>query len=427
MFNELSINTRMLVACSVVVLLFSSTFIAVGLSLTDLTQQIEHEQHLVGSAAARNLTIDEERVAVTSDIPAAMRSITDLMVVGGAVSAIMAAIFGVWIVTGLRRQLGGDPAYVAALVSKIAQGDLTVKPGIRAGDNTSLIFSIRNMVESLIRINLQVRNNSNQVNTLSASIASGNTEIARRIEEQSMILIDTGKSVAEMRSAVLKNMENARLGHQLASGANDIAEQSGKAVEMLVATMSGIHASSKRIEDILGVIDGIAFQTNILALNAAVEAARAGEQGRGFAVVAGEVRNLAQRSATASKEIKALIGESVQRVDDGSREVSAAAEGISDVVTSVHLVAAKMKEISDATAGQSDSIEAVAQHMAQMDSVTKRNVTLIEQATIAADAMRTQAKALVESVSMFMLDENEARRPVVPQRQAAGISVQGAI
>lgn len=403
MFSNLSIGKRMLIACSVVVLLFSSTFAAVGYSLARLSVEVE-QMHKVQAQAGQGHAAGWTTEEAVREILGAIESSMNLMMVGGLVSAAMAAIFGVWIVLGIRRQLGGEPAYAAYIVSQVAEGDLTVRPQVRASDDTSLVYSVRNMVENLIRLCLDVRANSDNVNHSASEIAAGNAEMARRTEEQASIHADAEIGMAELRSAVQRNTESTRLAYQLAQGANEIAEQSGSSVEMLVEIMGGINASSKKIEDIVGVIDGIAFQTNILALNAAVEAARAGEQGRGFAVVAGEVRNLAQRSATAAREIKSLISESVSKVGAGTIQVREAAEGISDVVTSVHLVASQMKEISDSTEQQGANIVLVNQAMAKMGDVARHNSALVEQAGAAAGEMQQQAEALRAAVSMFKLD-----------------------
>lgn len=403
MFSDLSIGKRMLIACSVVVLLFTSTFTAVAVSLAHLGEEIQKQAHAgagVGQEHAAGWMSEETARGALGAIESSM----NLMMLGGMISASMAAIFGVWIVLGIRRQLGGEPAYAAYIVSRVAEGDLTVKPRVRANDNTSLVYSVQNMVENLIRLCLDVRANSDNVNRSSSEIAAGNVEMARRTEEQASILVDAEVGMKELRSAVQRNTESTRLAYQLAQGANEIAEQSGSAIGMLVETMGGINTSSKKIEDIVGVIDGIAFQTNILALNAAVEAARAGEQGRGFAVVAGEVRNLAQRSATAAREVKSLISESVNKVNAGTLQVKEAAEGISDVVTSVHLVASQMKEISDSTAEQGASIVLVNQAMAKMGDVARHNSAVVEQAGAAAGEMQQQAEALRAAVSMFRLD-----------------------
>jgi methyl-accepting chemotaxis protein len=393
----------MLIACSVVVLLFSSTFAAVGVSLTHLSEEI-HRQAQVSARSGQELATEWTTEEAFPKILGAIESSITMMMVGGVVSASMAAIFGIWIVLGIRRQLGGEPAYAAFIVSRVAEGDLTVKPQVRASDNTSLIFSVRNMVENLIRLCMDVRANSDNVNLSSSEIAAGNVDLARRSEEQAATLVDAEAGMDELRSAVQRNTESTRLAYQLAQGANEIAEQSGNAVEMLVETMGGINSSSKKIGDIVGVIDGIAFQTNILALNAAVEAARAGEQGRGFAVVAGEVRNLAQRSAAAAREIKSLISESVNKLSAGTIQVKEAADEISDVVTSVHLVSSQMKEISDSTAKQGDSIVLVNQAMAKMADVIRQNSALVGQAGAAAGEMQQQAEALRAAVSMFRLD-----------------------
>jgi methyl-accepting chemotaxis protein len=420
MFNDLSIGKRMLVACSVVVLLFSTTFVLVGISLANLGEDVKRMHDQTQIAATQYQATSHMADSTLAGILEASRSATNMMIIGGGISALMAAIFGVWIVLGLKRQLGGDPAYVAEIVSRVAAGDLTVRVRGAADDTASLLSAVRNMVDNLTALHLNVQTNSDNVNASSRQIASGNAELSRRTEEQAAILEETAASMEELLAAVQRNTETARLASQLAQGANDIAEESGRSVEMLVATMAAINESSRRIEDITSVIDGIAFQTNILALNAAVEAARAGDQGRGFAVVAGEVRSLAQRSATAAKEIKSLIGDSVSKVNAGSRQVKDAADGIGDVVTSVHLVATQMKDISGSTTEQGVSIDQVNRAMTRMDTVTQQNAALVEQAALAAEAMQEQAAALMVAVSMFKVESGRdiargKRLPSAPQ------------
>ena len=328
----------------------------------------------------------------------------NVMFWGGLASALLAAILGVWIVRSILRQLGAEPTYVSEVMSKIADGDLTTEVRTRTGDSSSMLYSVKDMVSKLTRTCLNVRINSNSISTASKEIAAGNLDLSQRTEEQAASLEETSAAMKEFVSSVRKNAENAKQANHLSHGTSDVAKLSGESIEKLVATMTAINASSKKIEDIISVIDSIAFQTNILALNAAVEAARAGEQGRGFAVVAGEVRNLAQRSATAAKEIKLLIKDSVAKVGTGTIQVQEAAEGISDVVTSVQLLTSIMQEITATSTEQNISVEQVNAAINQMDSVTQQNAALVEQSAAAADALKEQAHSLYAAVGVFKLD-----------------------
>src|SRR5450759_514266 len=302
------------------------------------------------------------------------------------------------------RQIGGELDYAAEVVRKVSEGDLTVVVETRAKDQSSLLFALKHMSESLTNIVTNVRNTTDMITTASREIATGNSDLSQRTEEQASSLEETASSMEELTSTVKQNAENAKHANQLAASASDIAVKGGLAVGEVVQTMASISTSSKKIGDIISVIEGIAFQTNILALNAAVEAARAGEQGRGFAVVAAEVRNLAQRSAIAAKEIKLLVGESVENVSVGSKQIKDAEDEMSDVVTSVQLVAYLLKEISTATDEQSTGIGEINQAIIQVDEVTQQNAALVEQAAAAAEAMQEQANALSVAVSVFKLD-----------------------
>ncbi|MBI5626924.1 MAG: hypothetical protein HY935_06995 [Nitrosomonadales bacterium] len=323
------------------------------------------------------------------------------MVWGGLAAALLATIFGVWIVRGIQRQLGGEPAYAAEVMSRIANGDLTVEVQTRDNDSSSLLFTVKDMVNKLTGIVTGVRGFTESITTASHEIAQGNADLSQRTEEQASSLEETASSMEELTSTVRQNAENARQANQLAASASDIAVKGGQVVGDVVHTMASISDSSRKIVDIISVIEGIAFQTNILALNAAVEAARAGEQGRGFAVVAGEVRNLAQRSAAAAKEIKALIGDSVSKVDVGSKQVDQAGATMSEIVQAVKRVTDIMSEIAAASNEQGEGIEQVNQAIIQMDEVTQQNAALVEEAAAAAEAMREQAKALYEAVGVF--------------------------
>ena len=349
-------------------------------------------------AEANKITLGAVRAANTTMF---------VMIWGGIAAALVAAILGVWIVRSILRQLGGDPAYVAEVVSKVADGDLTVQVHTKANDNKSMLFAIRGMVEKLTSIVSDVRSTTDGITTASQEVAMGNSDLSQRTEEQASSLEETASSMEELASTVRQNAENAKQANQLAANASGVAVKGGQVVGEVVQTMSSISTSSKKIVDIISVIEGIAFQTNILALNAAVEAARAGEQGRGFAVVASEVRNLAQRSAAASKEIKDLIGDSVEKVDIGAKQVEQAGATMEEIVTAVKRVTDIMSEIAAASNEQSMGIEQVNQAITQMDEVTQQNAALVEEAAVASESMREQANALYVAVSAFKLKKSK--------------------
>jgi len=277
------------------------------------------------------------------------------------------------------------------------------------------------MNDGLVKSVSQVRTGIDTIATASSQIAAGNLDLSSRTEEQASSLEETASSMEELTSTVKQNADNARQANQLAVSASGVAEKGGAVVSRVVDTMEDINASAKKIVDIIGVIDGIAFQTNILALNAAVEAARAGEQGRGFAVVASEVRNLAQRSAAAAKEIKTLIGDSVDKVELGSKLVEEAGVTMDEVVQSVRHVTDIMSEIMAASQEQSAGIEQVNQAIGQMDQVTQQNAALVEEAAAAAESLNEQAAKLAEAVSVFKLDG--ANVAFAPASRAAKVQV----
>jgi methyl-accepting chemotaxis protein len=288
------------------------------------------------------------------------------------------------------------------------------------------MYAMRTMQHGLAQLVEKVRSGTDTITTASSEIAAGNIDLSARTEEQASSLEETAASMEELTSTVQTNTDNVQQANVLASQASEIALRGGQVVEQVVQTMGSINDAAKRIADIIGVIDGIAFQTNILALNAAVEAARAGEQGRGFAVVASEVRNLAQRSAAAAKEIKALISDSVDRVDTGSRLVNVAGETMNDVVTSVKRVTDIMAEITLAGQEQSAGIAQVNQAVAQMDQVTQQNAALVEEAAAAADSMQAQAQQLSRIVSTFRLGKDlqgaaHGRATIVPDQPQPGV------
>ncbi len=300
---------------------------------------------------------------------------------------------------------------VAAVLQRVAQGDLTqtIQKNYE-GTFGQLKDDTNTTVERLREVVGRIKEATEAINTASKEIAAGNQDLSSRTEEQASSLEETASSMEQLNATVKQNAESARQANQLAGSSNEIATRGGQMVKQVVETMSGIQASSKKIADIVGVIDSIAFQTNILALNAAVEAARAGEQGRGFAVVATEVRNLAQRSATAAKEIKALIAESVDKVEVGAQLVNEAGNTMDEVVTSFQQVARLVVDISNASREQSSGIEQVTQAVSQMDEVTQQNAALVEEAAAAAESLEEQASGLVQAVGMFKLEESEAGR-----------------
>jgi methyl-accepting chemotaxis protein len=310
---------------------------------------------------------------------------------------------------------------VGRVLGTLAQGDLTQKvSGDYHGTFGKLKDDTNATVERLQGIVGQIKDATDAINTAAKEIAAGNADLSQRTEEQASSLEETASSMEELTSTVKQNAENARQANQLAKGASDVAGKGGQVVGEVVHTMSAINESSRKIVDIISVIDGIAFQTNILALNAAVEAARAGEQGRGFAVVAGEVRNLAQRSAAAAKEIKALIGDSVEKVEGGTKLVEEAGRTMDEIANSIKRVTDIMSEISAASLEQSSGIEQVNQAVTQMDEVTQQNAALVEEAAAAAESMEEQAQNLAAAVAVFKVNEATAAsapvaRPVVVQ------------
>jgi methyl-accepting chemotaxis protein len=327
---------------------------------------------------------------------------TIALVIGLIVAAAVATLgLSLVIARGLARQLGGEPRDAATLASHIAAGNLRVEIALKAGDRSSLMFSLAAMKDQLTAIVQGIKNSSESIALAAGEIAQGNTDLSQRTEEQAASLEETASSMEQLTTTVRQNTDNAHQATMLATTASGIAQRGGEVVGRVVETMQGISDSSTRVAEIIGVIEGIAFQTNILALNAAVEAARAGEQGRGFAVVAGEVRTLAQRSATAAREIKDLIGESVTRVDAGSRLVGEAGSTISEVVESVKRVTDIMNEITSASEEQSTGIEQVNQAVSQMEQVTQQNAALVEEASAAAQSMAQQAQSLREAVAVF--------------------------
>jgi methyl-accepting chemotaxis protein len=317
--------------------------------------------------------------------------------------------------------LGGEPTQAQQLASAITQGDLTQRIAVAAGDNGSLMYRLSAMQQSLERLVSNVRQSSAAVSTASIEIAQGGQELSSRTEQQASALQETAATMEQLGTAVRNNAESAKRADQLAQGASAVASQGGEVVGKVVATMQGISNSSRKIGEIIGVIDGIAFQTNILALNAAVEAARAGEQGRGFAVVASEVRSLAQRSAEAAKEISTLIGRSVEQVEQGTVLVDQAGKTMGNIVGSVQRVSAIVGEIATACAEQSLGVQQVSEAVSQMDQATQQNAALVEESAAAAESLKEQALQLVKVVSAFKLPQDNGltlQTSSLPVRQA---------
>ena len=338
--------------------------------------------------------------------------------------AIAAGSLAAWYISrGLLRQLGGQPDYAASIATAIASGDLGVEIVTRPGDRDSLLYAMQGMRDSLVRIVAQVRNGTMAIGSVSTEIADGNRDLASRTERQNDTLQATAASVEQLTGTVRQNADNARQANMLAESASEVALRGGKVVAEVVHTMASINESSKKIVDIIGVIDGIAFQTNILALNAAVEAARAGEQGRGFAVVATEVRNLAQRSAAAAKEIKVLIGSSVERVDAGARPVDEAGATMDEIVSGVKRVTDIMGEISHATEEQNVGIEQVNGAIGQIDDATRQNAQLVQQASQAAASLEEEAGRLAQLVSIFRLNDAASRPALASARGRPALTV----
>ena len=315
---------------------------------------------------------------------------------------LLSLLVAVWLATALARSIVRPIQAASEVASRIAGGDLTQTIAARGHDEAAdLLRALQAMQGSLVRLVTGVRHGAEGVSTASSEIAEGNQDLSSRTESQASALEETAASMEELSSTVRQNADNARQANQLAQSASTVAVQGGQVVSQVVDTMKGINDSSRKIADIISVIDGIAFQTNILALNAAVEAARAGEQGRGFAVVAGEVRNLAQRSAAAAKEIKDLITDSVGRVEQGSALVDKAGTTMEEVVGSIRRVTDIMGEISAASSEQSAGVGQIGEAVQQMDQATQQNAALVEEMAAAASSLRGQAAELVQAVAAF--------------------------
>jgi len=359
---------------------------------------------------------NEIATQAAQDAAATYRQTSMLMWGLGAVAVALAALVA-WRIT---RSITGPLGRALHVANTVAAGDLTSRIEVTSQDETGqLLQALKTMNESLARTVGAVRVGTDTIAVAAAEVAAGSHDLSRRTEQQAAALEETASSMEELTSTVKQNADNARQANKLAESASNVAARGGDVIHQVVGTMDQINESSSKINDIIGVIDGIAFQTNILALNAAVEAARAGEQGRGFAVVASEVRNLAQRSAAAAREIKELIGDSSDKVANGSKLVAEAGATMQEIVDSVRRVTDIMSEISAASAEQTAGIEQINQAVAQMDEGTQQNAALVEQAAAASSAMQEQAATLAQAVAVFRIDGGQAVTPAVAQRAPA--------
>ncbi|RFP13262.1 HAMP domain-containing protein [Duganella sp. BJB488] len=340
--------------------------------------------------------------AMADEIDSAARSATILIVVLMLLALMFSVVFVWWLAQSITRPLGE----AVTVAQRVADGDLTADIAVHSRDESGqLMAALKNMNGGLSNIVSQVRSGADAIVTASGQIASGNLDLSIRTEGQACALEETAAAMVELTSTVRENADRARQANQLALSASDAADEGGVVMFKVFDTMNSINQSSKTIADIIGVIDGIAFQTNILALNAAVEAARAGEQGRGFAVVASEVRNLAQRSAGAAKEIKSLIGASAQQVDAGTQLVEQARTAMQVIVASINNVTVAMNEIAATSQEQASSLEQINQAVTQMDGAIQQNAALVEEATAASQSLRDQASGLAQVVNAFRLAE----------------------
>jgi methyl-accepting chemotaxis protein len=343
-----------------------------------------------------------------------------------ALLVVVVTALGVYVRLLIRQAMLRPIRAAADVIARVAAGDLTVKVGIKAhGETQRLLEAIEAMAQDLRSLVGEVTERAHTVADTSAQIAQGNVDLSQRTEEQASTLEETASSLEELTSTVSHHAHNARQASQLAAGATEVARKGGQVVGEVVSTMAAISDSSRKIADIISVIDGIAFQTNILALNAAVEAARAGDQGRGFAVVAAEVRNLAQRSAAAAKEIKSLIGDSVEKVQAGSTLVDTAGTTMQEIVASIRQVNELIAEIAAASQEQSSGIGQINTAVSQMEQVVQQNASLVEEATSSTESMREEAQALLRMVSRFKLEDEQptfaaasAGRQGTPARRA---------
>ncbi|MFC5427233.1 methyl-accepting chemotaxis protein [Paraburkholderia denitrificans] len=372
----------------------------VGTQDVSLLVETEKLEKLVDQLVAQRGTAAKATIDTAGFI---YKSSFVMMAIATVALFVLAFVMGEWVVRRIARQLGGEPVHAKEIASRIASGDLAQPVKVDARDASSMLGALRDMQTGLASTVSEIAASAEAIAAASGEISTGNLDLSHRTEQQAVALERTASSMEELTSTVRLNAENAAQASTLAGNASEIAEKGGSVVGRVVATMNEINESAKSIADIIGVIEGIAFQTNILALNAAVEAARAGEDGRGFSVVAGEVRNLAQRSAAAAKEIKTLISASVERVANGSTLAQDAGQTMDEVVKAVKRVNDIIGEISAASHEQRAGIEEISRAVTQMDAGTQQNAALVEEATAAAQSLDDQAKTLKRLVGKFRL------------------------
>ena len=366
-------------------------------------------------------TVDTAQAQFTAGVDRSANNVNRVLwtvIIAGLFVTLVLGVVSFFIIRTVWAQLGGEPEYAQEIASAVASGNLTMQIEVESGDTSSLLAALSEMQTRLQNMVSEIKTSAETIKVASAEIASGNSDLSSRTESQASSLEETSSSMETMTETVRQNADNARQANKMVETASEVAVKGGAVVSQVVVTMDEINQSSKKIVDIISVIDGIAFQTNILALNAAVEAARAGEQGRGFAVVASEVRNLAQRSAAAAKEIKTLIGDSVDKVRTGSTLVDQAGHTMEEIVASVRRVSDIMSEITAASQEQSTGIQEIGSAINQMDEMTQQNAALVEEAAAAAESLEEQADLLTKSLDVFKLNTLHSSKKTTNTRPA---------
>lgn len=408
------------------------TKIMLGISEEDPQASIAQMQSMLKTLEADlTKTVEIAQKQFTAGVENSGDNVRNVLYTSILVALIVTLVLGIvsfFVVRTIWQQLGGEPVYAREIAAAVASGDLSMQIIVDKNGDHSLLAALKEMQERLKSMVSDIKISAETIKGASSEIAMGNSDLSSRTESQASSLEETASSMEALTDTVRQNSDNARQANKLVETASEVAVKGGKVVSEVVLTMTEINQSSKKIVDIIAVIDGIAFQTNILALNAAVEAARAGEQGRGFAVVASEVRNLAQRSAAAAKEIKGLIDDSVDKVHKGSQLVDNAGQTMDEIVASVIRVRDIMTEISEASQEQTAGIQEVSVAIGQMDEMTQQNSALVEQAAAAAESLEEQANHLTQALEVFKLSEaSAASYPAVSQRNSGRVSLKKAV